>query len=98
MTSSDNLIEFPKPSVKLKVENLKMEIDKAINDKDNLNSGFELWNPGELPPSLIAFEGHVHQIDPSWHIIVLGDRSIINVSESILDDGAVIHFSGPAKP
>lgn len=34
MTSSDNLIEFPKPSVKLKVENLKMEIDKAINDKD----------------------------------------------------------------
>ncbi|KAM3302058.1 putative galacturonosyltransferase 15 isoform X1 [Capsicum chacoense] len=66
--------------------------------KLNLNSGFELWNPGALPPSLIAFEGHVHRIDPSWHIAGLGYRSIINVAESILDDGAVIHFSGPAKP
>lgn len=66
--------------------------------KLNLNSGFELWNPGALPPSLIAFEGHVHRIDPSWHIAGLGYRSMINVTESILEDVAVVHFSGPAKP
>ncbi|XP_006348942.1 probable galacturonosyltransferase 15 isoform X1 [Solanum tuberosum] len=66
--------------------------------KLNLNSGFELWNPGALPPSLIAFEGHVHRIDPSWHIAGLGYRSIINVTQSVLEDGAVVHFSGPAKP
>ncbi|KAH0654587.1 hypothetical protein KY289_032265 [Solanum tuberosum] len=66
--------------------------------KLNLNSGFELWNPGALPPSLIAFEGHVHRIDPSWHIAGLGYRSIINVTQSVLENGAVVHFSGPAKP
>ncbi|TMW96616.1 hypothetical protein EJD97_007110 [Solanum chilense] len=66
--------------------------------KLNLNSGFELWNPGALPPSLIAFEGHVHRIDPSWHIAGLGYRSIIDVTQSVLEDGAVVHFSGPAKP
>lgn len=64
----------------------------------NLNSGFELWNPGALPPSLIAFEGHVHRIDASWHIAGLGYRSIIDVTQSALEDGAVVHFSGPAKP
>lgn len=64
----------------------------------NLNSGFDLWNPGALPPSLIAFEGHVHQIDSSWHVAGLGCRSIMNVAESILEGVAVIHFSGPAKP
>ncbi|XP_009762631.1 putative galacturonosyltransferase 15 isoform X2 [Nicotiana tabacum] len=66
--------------------------------KLSLNSGFELWNPGALPPSLIAFEGHVHRIDPSWHIAGLGYRSIMNVTESILENVAVVHFSGPAKP
>ncbi|CAN4104442.1 unnamed protein product [Withania somnifera] len=66
--------------------------------KLNLNSGFELWNPGALPPSLIAFEGHVHRIDPSWHIAGLGYRSMMNVTESVLADAAVVHFSGPAKP
>ncbi|KAK4708507.1 hypothetical protein R3W88_029432 [Solanum pinnatisectum] len=64
--------------------------------KLSLNSGFELWNPGALPPSLIAFEGHVHRIYPSWHIAGLGYRLIMNVTESVLEDGAVLHFSGPA--
>ncbi|PHT34559.1 putative galacturonosyltransferase 14 [Capsicum baccatum] len=64
----------------------------------NLNSGFELWNLGELPPSLIAFEGHVHQIDLSRNIAGLGYRSISNVVESILENGAVIHFNGSGKP
>ncbi|XP_009612076.1 putative galacturonosyltransferase 15 isoform X1 [Nicotiana tabacum] len=66
--------------------------------KLSLNSGFELWNPGALPPSLIAFEGHVHWIEPSWHIAGLGYRSVMNVTESILENVAVVHFSGPAKP
>ncbi|PHU03160.1 hypothetical protein BC332_28411 [Capsicum chinense] len=45
----------------------------------NLNSGFELWNLGALSPSLITFEGHVHQINLSWNIAGLGYRSISNV-------------------
>ncbi|KAF3633970.1 hypothetical protein FXO37_26758 [Capsicum annuum] len=70
----------------------------TIGQAMNLNSSFELWNPGVLSPSLIAFKGHVHRIDHSWHIAYLGYQSIINVIESILKDGAVIYFSEPAKP
>ncbi|PHU07127.1 putative galacturonosyltransferase 14 [Capsicum chinense] len=65
---------------------------------ENLNSGFELGNPGALPPSLIVFEGYMHRIDPLWHITGLGYRYIINVIESVLEDAVVIHFSGLAKP
>nr|GMC72693.1 probable galacturonosyltransferase 15 isoform X1 [Ipomoea batatas]GME13027.1 probable galacturonosyltransferase 15 isoform X1 [Ipomoea batatas]GME18482.1 probable galacturonosyltransferase 15 isoform X1 [Ipomoea batatas]GME18483.1 probable galacturonosyltransferase 15 isoform X1 [Ipomoea batatas] len=65
--------------------------------KYNLNSGFELWRPGALPPALIAFEGKVQPIDPSWHVAELGDR-FPRVEESVLKAAAVIHFSGPAKP
>ncbi|PHT29223.1 putative galacturonosyltransferase 14 [Capsicum baccatum] len=68
------------------------------NGRENLNSGFELQNPGALPPSLIVLKGYVHRIDPLWNIAGLGYRSIINVIESILEDGAVIHFSGLSKP
>ncbi|KAF3639714.1 hypothetical protein FXO38_22498 [Capsicum annuum] len=64
----------------------------------NLNSGFDLGNPGVLPPSLIVFEGYMHRIDPLWHIAGLGYRYIINIIESVLEDAAVIHFSGLAKP
>lgn len=66
-------------------------------DLQNLNSGFELWRPGALPPALIAFEGNVHPIDPSWHVAELGHR-FPQVEESVLKAAAVIHFSGPAKP
>ncbi|KAK1404847.1 Hexosyltransferase [Heracleum sosnowskyi] len=65
--------------------------------KFNLDSGLELWNPGTLPPALIAFDGLVHDIDPSWHVAGLGYRSP-QVSLQTLKAAAVVHFSGPAKP
>ncbi|XP_059450043.1 probable galacturonosyltransferase 15 isoform X2 [Corylus avellana] len=60
-------------------------------------SGLALWHPGVLPPSLIAFEGHVHPIEPSWHLAGLGYQSA-EVHQEVLEAAAVIHFSGPAKP
>ncbi|CAK9163722.1 unnamed protein product [Ilex paraguariensis] len=65
--------------------------------KLNLNSGLTLWHPGALPPALLAFEGHVHTIDPSWHVAGLGHR-FPQVSQQVLEAASVIHFSGPAKP
>ncbi|KAJ7960692.1 Hexosyltransferase [Quillaja saponaria] len=65
--------------------------------KLDLKSGLELWNPGVLPPTMIAFEGQVHPIDPSFHVPGLGYRSV-EFSKGKLKDAAVIHFSGPAKP
>lgn len=56
-----------------------------------------LWSPGVLPPSLLAFKGHVHPIDPSWHVAGLGYQ-YPEVHQETLEDAAVIHFSGPAKP
>ncbi|KAG7034861.1 putative galacturonosyltransferase 15, partial [Cucurbita argyrosperma subsp. argyrosperma] len=66
--------------------------------KHNLNSGLALWRPGELPPSMMAFEGHMQPIDPSWHVAGLGERPPQLLSKEVLEDAAVIHFSGPAKP
>ncbi|KAF9620607.1 hypothetical protein IFM89_013633 [Coptis chinensis] len=65
--------------------------------KLNLNSGFELWLPGTYPPALVAFEGHVHPIDPSWHKARLGQQAL-QVDPKLLEAAAVLHFSGPAKP
>ncbi|XP_057763746.1 probable galacturonosyltransferase 15 isoform X2 [Salvia miltiorrhiza] len=65
--------------------------------KHSLNSGFELWHPGALPPAILAFENHVHAIDPSWHIAGLGYR-YPRVDNHTLEAAAVVHFSGPAKP
>ncbi|CAA6665702.1 unnamed protein product [Spirodela intermedia] len=63
--------------------------------KLNLESGFLLWEAGTAPPALIAFEGHTHPIDPSWHLWGLGLR---RPAEESLPSAAVLHFSGPAKP
>lgn len=60
-------------------------------------SGLTLWPPGVIPPALIAFEGHVHPIDPMWHVAGLGHR-FPEVPLEIVEAAAVIHFSGPAKP
>ncbi|KAL5794651.1 hypothetical protein ACOSP7_003245 [Xanthoceras sorbifolium] len=65
--------------------------------KLNLNSGLALWQPGVLPPALLALEGNVHPIDVSWHVAGLGHRSP-EIGREILEAAAVIHFSGPAKP
>lgn len=65
--------------------------------KLNLNSGYTLWQPGALPPALIAFENLVHRLDPSWHVAGLG-RRYPNVEKDKVERAAVMHFSGPAKP
>lgn len=64
--------------------------------KLSLKSGLAFWRPGVLPPSLIAFKGHVHPIDLSWHVAGLGHQPAVH--QEILEAAAVIHFSGPAKP
>ncbi|KAG8501631.1 hypothetical protein CXB51_004076 [Gossypium anomalum] len=38
----------------------------------NLKSNLTMWKLGTLPPALIAFKGHIHPIDPSWHMLGLG--------------------------
>lgn len=62
----------------------------------NLKSNLTLWKLGTLPPALIAFKGHVHPIDPSWHMLGLGYQSKTNV-ESV-KKAAVIHYNGQSKP
>lgn len=57
-----------------------------------------LWLPGELAPSLMAFEGQIYPIDPSWHVAGLGERPPKTFTTEFLEDAAVVHFSGPAKP
>eukprot|EP00253_Pinus_taeda_P001976 PITA_01976 len=64
--------------------------------KENLNSKLTLWRLGTLPPALIAFNGHVHPIDPSWHMLGLGYQSKSN--QDSLQTAAVIHYNGQAKP
>ncbi|KAI9114630.1 hypothetical protein K1719_014328 [Acacia pycnantha] len=67
--------------------------------KLNLKSGLALWNPGVLPPALIAFEGHVHSIDSTWLVTDLGYRyQSEEIIKETLQSAAVIHFNGPAKP
>ncbi|WJX31818.1 hypothetical protein P8452_20209 [Trifolium repens] len=67
--------------------------------KLNLKFGTALWNPGVLPPSLIAFDGQVHPIDSSMLVTDLGYRyKSEEISKERLEAAAVIHFSGPAKP
>lgn len=56
-----------------------------------------LWQPGLLPPVLLALEGNVHPIDASWHLAGLG-HGFPKVDREILESAAVVHFSGPAKP
>jgi alpha-1,4-galacturonosyltransferase len=55
-----------------------------------------MWKLGTLPPALIAFKGHVHPIDPSWHMLGLGYQNKTNI-ESV-KKAAVIHYNGQAKP
>jgi alpha-1,4-galacturonosyltransferase len=62
----------------------------------NLKSGLTLWKFGTLPPALIAFRGHVHGIDPSWHLLGLGYQEKTDI-ESVRR-AAVIHYNGQCKP
>ncbi|PIA62985.1 hypothetical protein AQUCO_00200774v1 [Aquilegia coerulea] len=64
--------------------------------KENLSLNLTMWKLGTLPPALIAFRGHVHAIDPSWHLLGLGYQSKTNF-ESV-KKAAVIHYNGQSKP
>eukprot|EP01018_Ginkgo_biloba_P011374 Gb_30482 [translate_table: standard] len=63
---------------------------------ENLKSNLRLWRMGTLPPALIAFNGLVHPIDPSWHMLGLGYQSKTNLTN--VQKAAVIHYNGRAKP
>ncbi|XP_021892969.1 probable galacturonosyltransferase 12 isoform X3 [Carica papaya] len=64
--------------------------------EENLKSDLSLWQLGTLPPGLIAFHGHVHVIDPFWHMLGLGYQD--NTSLADAKSAGVIHFNGRAKP
>ncbi|KAK1306591.1 putative galacturonosyltransferase 14 [Acorus calamus] len=64
--------------------------------KENLKSNLTMWKLGTLPPALIAFRGHVHPIDSSWHMLGLGYQEKTNVKS--VKKAAVIHYNGQCKP
>ncbi|XP_031490167.1 probable galacturonosyltransferase 14 isoform X2 [Nymphaea colorata] len=64
--------------------------------KENLKANLALWRFGTLPPALIAFSGHVHPIDPSWHMLGLGYQHATSLDA--VRRAAVIHYNGDFKP
>ncbi|CAN6470096.1 unnamed protein product [Victoria cruziana] len=64
--------------------------------KENLKANLALWRFGTLPPALIAFSGHVHPIDPSWHMLGLGYQPATSLDA--VRRAAVIHYNGDFKP
>ncbi|KAK4752476.1 hypothetical protein SAY87_021274 [Trapa incisa] len=64
--------------------------------EQNFKSDLSLWQLGTLPPGLIAFNGHVHIIDPFWHMLGLGYQENMTFAEA--KGAGVIHFNGRAKP
>ncbi|KMZ76453.1 Glycosyltransferase [Zostera marina] len=63
---------------------------------ENQKSNFSLWILGTLPPGLLAFRGHVHPIEPVWHLLGLGYQE--NTDLDVVRDAAVIHYNGQSKP
>ncbi|KAK6157155.1 hypothetical protein DH2020_011403 [Rehmannia glutinosa] len=64
--------------------------------EENLKSDLSLWQLGTLPPGLIAFHGHVHTINPFWHMLGLGYQDNTTIADA--ESAGVIHFNGRAKP
>ncbi|XP_024364478.1 probable galacturonosyltransferase 13 isoform X2 [Physcomitrium patens] len=64
--------------------------------KQNLQLNLTLWRLGTLPPALIAFDGNVHPIPGNWHMLGLGYNTNTNVEA--VENAAVIHYNGQAKP
>lgn len=62
----------------------------------NLQLNLTLWRLGTLPPALIAFDGNVHPIPGNWHMLGLGYNTNTNVEA--VENAAVIHYNGQAKP
>ncbi|XP_027341076.1 probable galacturonosyltransferase 12 [Abrus precatorius] len=76
----------------------KSNISNVYHDwvEQNIKSDLSLWQLGTLPPGLIAFHGHVHIIDPFWHMLGLGYQE--NTSFADAESAGVVHFNGRAKP
>ncbi|EYU19206.1 hypothetical protein ABFS82_13G173600 [Erythranthe guttata] len=64
--------------------------------EENLKSDLSLWQLGTLPPGLIAFHGHVHVINPFWHMLGLGYQDNTTIADA--ESAGVVHFNGRAKP
>ncbi|KAL3639927.1 putative galacturonosyltransferase 12 [Castilleja foliolosa] len=64
--------------------------------EENLKSDLSLWQLGTLPPGLIAFHGHVQNIDSFWHMLGLGYQGNTTIVDA--ENAGVIHFNGRAKP
>ncbi|KAF9589056.1 hypothetical protein IFM89_018318 [Coptis chinensis] len=76
----------------------KTNISQTYNSwlHKNLKSDLSLWQLGTLPPGLIAFHGHVHIINPFWHMLGLGYQDNTSIADA--EKAGVIHFNGRAKP
>ncbi|CAI0386978.1 unnamed protein product [Linum tenue] len=74
----------------------KTSIRETYHSWQNLKSNLTMWKLGTLPPALIAFKGHVHAIDPEWHMLGLGYQNKTDI-ESV-KRAAVIHYNGQSKP
>ncbi|WOK99659.1 galacturonosyltransferase 14 [Canna indica] len=72
--------------------NLSGKVNGAVETCRDL----KLWKLGTLPPALIAFRGHVHPIDPSWHMLGLGYQEMTDLHSA--RKAAVIHYNGQCKP
>lgn len=70
--------------------------DPGFLSLQNLKSNLTMWKLGTLPPALIAFKGHVHPIDPSWHMLGLGYQNKTDIEK--VKKAAVIHYNGQSKP
>lgn len=68
----------------------------ASGFEQNLKSNLTMWKLGTLPPALIAFKGHVHIIESSWHMLGLGYQNMTNIEN--VKKAAVIHYNGQSKP
>lgn len=51
---------------------------------------------GNTSTSMIAFKGHIHPIDPSWHMLGLGYQDKTEIEN--VKQAAVIHYNGQSKP
>ncbi|KAF3679250.1 putative galacturonosyltransferase 13 [Capsicum annuum] len=71
-------------------------LKEVVRSRMNLKSKLTMWKLGTLPPALIAFKGHVHPIDTSWHMLGLGYQNKSDINE--VKKAAVIHYNGQSKP
>ncbi|XP_072989278.1 probable galacturonosyltransferase 3 isoform X1 [Typha latifolia] len=60
------------------------------------NKDRKLWKLGSLPAGLLAFYNLTYALDRHWHVLALGYKPKIRLSE--IEKAAVIHYNGNYKP